>query len=168
MAWMLAAALAGALLAWALLPSGAAGQEYELPAPPPPPPPAALPLDLVTPFPIVRIVGRVTKRGAKITRLTVRAAAGNLVISECRASGRRCPYPQRISRIPGSSGQVRVVHVRGFERTFRAGVVLRVFVTAPARMGKFASFTIRRNRPPRRRDRCVAALALRPVRCPWG
>jgi hypothetical protein len=169
---LLVLACAGALLAWALVPSAAVGQQYPLPPPPPPPPRESDPptegssLTPLTPFPIIRIVGRTMRRGAKITRLTVRAAAGAQVVSRCVGPSSRCPYKQRTSRIRGERGQVRTVRVRGFERTFRAGVLLRVYVAGPGRIGKFTSFRIRSNRPPRRNDGCVADIVLRPVRCP--
>lgn len=123
-------------------------------------------MPLLTPFPIVRIVGRTTKRGARITRLTVRAAAGTSIVSRC--IGRGCPYAHRTTRIAGTRGQVRTIHVRGFERSLRAGVLLRVYAAAAGRTGKFTSFRIRKGRSPRRNDGCVADIALRPVRCPGG
>ena len=170
---LLAIACAGMLLAWVLVPSGAAGQEYPLPPPPPPQSPAPPPpptegseLELMAPFPVVRIVGRTTGRGARITRLTVRAATRNQVTSRCVGPKGRCPYTKRTTRISGERGRVRTIHVRGFERTFRAGVVLRIYVASPGRTGKFTSFKIRSNRPPRRNDGCVADIVLRPIRCP--
>lgn len=179
---LLVIALAGWALAWALAPTGAAGQEYPLPtsppppprqpapfppprAPAPPPPRVSSPLPLLSPFPMVRIVGRTTRRGARITRLTVRAGAGTSLVSRCAGGARRCPYKHRRTRVAGRRGQIRTVHVRGFERSFRAGVVLRVYVFDAGRMGKFTSFRIRRGRVPQRRDRCIKGSVLRPVRC---
>jgi len=49
-------ACAGALLAWAVVPSGAGGQQYPLPTATATP----APLPLLSPFPIVRIVGNAT------------------------------------------------------------------------------------------------------------
>ena len=172
---LLLIACAGALLAWALVPNGAVGQQYPLPTPPAPPPQSPAPpppptegsaLELLAPFPIVRIVGRTTGRGARITRLTVRAATRNDVVSRCVGPKGRCPYKQHTTRIPGERGRVRTIHVRGFERTFRSGVLLRIYVASPGRIGKFTSFKIRSNRAPRRNDGCVADIVLRPVRCP--
>jgi hypothetical protein len=168
---LLIVACAGALFAWALVPSGAAGQQYPLPPPPPPPQPpprteGGSSLPLLTPFPIVRIVGRTTRRGAKITRLTVRASTRSDVVSRCVGPRGTCPYKQRTIRVPGERGRARTIHVRGFERTFRAGVLLRVYIAGAGRIGKFTSFRIRRNRAPRRNDGCVADIVLRPVTCP--
>jgi hypothetical protein len=176
MARLAATACLGALLGWALLPTGATGQQYPLPTVPPPTTPPAPPppvagsssLPLLTPFPIVRIVGVATARGAKISVFTVRAAVGGSVVSRCVGNSSRCPYKQRVSRIPGRLGKIRTVHVRGFERSFRAGVLLRVYVVDAGRTGKFTSFKIRRNASPRRNDGCVADIVLRPVPCPAG
>jgi hypothetical protein len=177
LARLLATACLGALLGWVLLPSGAGGQQYPLPtptappavppaAPPPPPPTSAGPLPLMAPFPIIRIVGRTTPRGAKVSVMTVRAAVGSYVVSRCVGSKGRCPYKQRASRIPGNLGRIRTIHVPGFERSFRAGVVLRIYVVDTGRTGKFTSFKIVRRHAPRRNDGCVADIALRPVTCP--
>lgn len=163
------AACAAALAAWALAPSGAGAQEYPLPPPPPaPPPPSSTALPLLSPFPIVRIVGRTTRRGARISRLTVRAVVGTSVVSQCVRNGKTCPYTRRTTRIRGTRGQVRTIHVRGFERSFGAGVLLRVYAISAGRVGKYTSFQIRRARSPQRRDRCARGMVLRPVRCPTG
>jgi hypothetical protein len=177
LARLLAVACLGALLGWVLLPSAAGGQQYPLPTPPappavpptapePPPPASARPLPLLTPFPVIRIVGRTTPRGAKVSLMTVRAAVGSYVVSRCVGSKGRCPYKQRASRIAGNLGRIRTIHVSGFERSFRAGVVLRVYVVDTGRTGKFTSFQIVRHHAPRRNDGCVADIALRPVTCP--
>jgi hypothetical protein len=171
---LVAVACLGALAGWVLPPTGATGQQYQIPtvapttttAPAAPPPVAPLPL--LSPFPIVRIVGVATARGARIRVFTVRATVGGYVVSRCIASGNRCSYKQRSTRIGGTKGAIRTVHVRGFERSFRAGVLLRVYVVAAGRTGKFTSFKIRRNLAPRRNDGCVADVLLRPVTCPAG
>ena len=174
LARLLALACLGALLGWVLLPGGAGGQQYPLPtptapppAPPAPPPPvSAGPLPLLTPFPIIRIVGRTTPRGARVSLMTVRAAVGSYVVSRCIGCRGRCPYKQRASRLAGERGRIRTIHVPGFERSFRAGVVLRVYVVDTGRTGKYTSFKILRRHAPRRNDGCVADIALRPVACP--
>jgi hypothetical protein len=167
---LLALACLGALLAWALVPGGAGGQQYPLPTVPPtttaPPPGAAPTLALLTPFPVIRIVGRSTARGAKVSLMTVRTRVGTYVVSRCVGTAARCPYTQRFSRVPGITGRIRTVHVRGFERSFRAGVLLRVYVVGAGRTGKFTSFRIRSGHAPRRNDGCVAGVVLRPVACP--
>jgi hypothetical protein len=135
----------------------ASGQEYPLPPP--------VPLPQLSPPPLVRIVGATSRRGAKITRLTVRAPVGATIVSRCVVKIRkRCPYRQRVTPVSGAVG-TRTLHIRGFERSFRAGVLLRLYVVKAGRTGKYTSFTIRLRRTPLRRDRCISGIALIPVAC---
>jgi hypothetical protein len=69
--------------------------------------------------------------------------------------------------VTGSAG-THTIHIRGFERTFRAGVVLQLYVVKAGRTGKFTSFKIRLRKTPLRRDRCVSGIVLTPVLCPSG
>ncbi len=130
------------------------------------PPAATSSSPLLSPFPIVRVVGRTTARGVNIALMTVRTEVGNYVVSRCIGSARRCPYRERIARVRGRRGQIRTVHVRGFERILRAGIVLRVYVVNAGQTGKFTSFRIVSGRLPVRTDRCVVGVVLRPSRCP--
>jgi len=133
------------------------------PTPEPAAPRSALPL--LSPFPIVRVVGRTTARGVKITLMTVRAGVGTSIVTRCAASAKGCPYRERRRRIAGPLGRVRTVRVPGLERAFRGGTVLRVFVVVAGRTGKFTSFGIRRGRAPIRIDHCLRGLVLSPVPC---
>lgn len=160
--WLLLVCLLGGA-AYALTAGGASGQEYPLP-PPPPPPPAAK-LSKLSPFPVVRIRGVATRRGARIDSLTVKAKVGVLVVSRCQGKPKRCPYKERTQRIKGAKGRTRRVRVDGFERGFRAGVKLRLFIVSADRVGKFTSFGIRRRKKPRRYDRCVRGVVLKPILC---
>lgn len=161
---LLAACLLGGLI-YVLTAGGASGQQYQLP-PPPPPPPAADPLPRLKPFPKVRIRGFATPRGARIESLTVRARVGVIVLSRCVGKRKRCPYKERTQQIKGKAGTTRRVRVDGFERGFRAGVKLRLFIMSFGRTGKFTSFGIRRRKIPRRYDRCVRGLDAKPIPCP--
>lgn len=124
-------------------------------APPPPPPPT-----LMSPFPVVRITGGVTRTGARVRRLAVRSPRGARVTVRCR--GRGCPA-RRQSTI--SDGRARF---HRFERRYRAGAVLAVFVTQPNRIGKYTRFRIRRRRSPARLDRCLQPGSRTPSPCPSG
>jgi hypothetical protein len=111
--------------------------------------PTAAPLELMSPFPIIRIVGRATRRGATIRLLAVRnAPLGARVTVRCR--GRGCPV--RSHRRWTDLGRARL---RPLERSVRAGTLIRIYVTQPGKIGKYTSFTIRRARRPLRRDRCT-------------
>lgn len=154
----LAMAFLSALTISALAGGTASGQEYPLPQP--------KPLPQLSPPPLVRIVGGTTRRGAKITRLSVRTPVGSTIVSKCVARNRkRCPYRQKVLAVTGALG-TRTVHIDGFERTFRAGVVLELYIVKAGRTGKFTSFTIRLRRTPLRRDRCVSGLTLTQISCP--
>jgi hypothetical protein len=139
-------------------------------APPPPASPPPTPVEtpapagplgtsrppLLDPFPTVRIRGRLTPDGARVTRLTVRAPRGVSVLVSCH--GRGCP----VHRLALAAG----VRLRRFERELRAGTRLEITVTKPGYIGKWTTIVIRRGAVPRRRDRCVYPGARDPVQCP--
>jgi hypothetical protein len=128
--------------------------------PPPPPPPTGTAAPLLSPFPIVTIAGRLTRRGARLTRLTVRAPSGSAVLVRCR--GRSCGA--RSARVTvGPSGAVRL---RRFQRRLRARTVLELVITKPGFVGKYTRFRIRRRRPPLRTDLCVQPGATTASACP--
>jgi hypothetical protein len=135
----------------------------------PPPPvfvsvpatPAATPSGprFLSPFPIVRVRGRLRPHGVTIDLLSVRAPRGSRIEVRCR--GRRCPRRRQVRRSRPSA-----MRFRAFERTLPAGVVLEVFVTRSGRIGKYVSFKIRAGRPPLRRDRCMMPGKRVPRACP--
>ena len=103
---------------------------------------------LMSPFPVVRLAGRLTGNGARVRVLQVRAPLCSLVQVSCR--GRGCPA----KRASAYAGRKRV-RFRRFERRLRAGTVLTVRVRKNALIGKFTQFRIRKNREPKRRDLCL-------------
>jgi len=115
---------------------------------------------LLNPFPVVTIAGRLTRRGARVIRLFVRAPEGSTVRVRCR--GRGC----RATRGKRTIGTEKIVRLRRFQRHLRSGTVLRVAVTRPGFVGKFTRFKFRRRRPPLRSDLCVMAGSVRPIECP--
>ena len=117
-------------------------------------------LALMTPFPIVRIVGRATARGTQIRLLLVRGAPrGAKVTVRCRGAGCRVGRQVKYAR----SGRVRF---RALERVMGPGTRIKIFVTRRGRIGKYTAFTIRRMRRPLRRDLCVTSARAKPTRCP--
>jgi PKD repeat protein len=104
---------------------------------------------LMSPYPVVRLAGRLTTGGARVRVLSVsRAAKCAFVRVSCR--GRFCPA-KRVSRFTGR-GPLRF---RRFERRLRAGTVLTVRISKGDSIGKFTQFRIRKGKGPSRRDRCL-------------
>jgi hypothetical protein len=122
---------------------------------------------LMTPFPIVRIDGGFTSRGARIALLTVRAPVGARVAVVC--VGKACPVRSQV-KIATAAKRHRattvLVELRRFERPLPAGVVLQISVTAANEVGKFTSFAIRRGQVPKRADLCVIPGHPAPAACP--
>ncbi len=149
-----ASALAGGL-------TGQASAQYPLPAPPQgTPPPLIQPPQLLSPFPIVRIVGSLNRGGARIRLLTVRAPARALILVSCYRRGCR-----RRSLREGR-GINRAVRFRRFELNLRAGTVIEVRINRSGGIGKFTRFRIRRGRRPARRDMCLLPGETRGTVCP--
>jgi hypothetical protein len=120
------------------------------------PQPAAR-LRTLRPFPVIRIKGRLTKRGARITLLTARAPRGSRIAAACE--GRGCPV-RNLARIAALS------RLRPFERELLAGTRLSFTVTRPGAIGKWTEILIRKGAPPRRRDGCLNSNTMRHWRCP--
>jgi PKD domain len=115
---------------------------------------------LMSPYPVVRLAGRLTATGARVRRLSVsRAPQCAVVAVSCR--GRSCPA-RRLTRFTGR-GPLRF---RRFERRLRAGVVLTVRISKGASIGKLTEFRIRSGKAPRRRDRCLRPGERRGSACP--
>lgn len=115
---------------------------------------------LLSPFPVVTLVGRLTPTGARIKRLKVSAPVCSRVRVRC--IGRACP--KRVSVYAGR----RPVRIRRFERSLQAGTVLTVRVSKDRRIGKSTRFRIRLNREPARRDLCLRPGETKGSRCPGG
>ena len=112
------------------------------------------------PFPVVRIRGRLTEAGARITLLTVRAPRRARVGARCRGIG--CP----IRKLARSAARTRTTRLRRLERSLRAGTRLDITVRKRGYIGKWTTIVIRRGLAPRRADRCVYPGRGRPAPCP--
>ena len=118
---------------------------------------------LMQPFPIVRIAGADTARGAKLRLLTVQAPSGARIAVSCKGGG--CPKPE--SRLAGSSGVgVVLIEFHRFERALRAGAMLEIRVSKSGEIGKFTRFHIRRGKLPVRTDGCLNPTTANPIACP--
>lgn len=134
-------------------PAGATG-----PSPPPLVGPIPLPR-MLSPFPIVRLIGSVTELGTEINLLAVRAPKGAKALVRCL--GRGCPV-KRQKKLVGP----KPVRFDAFKQLLPAGVVLEVLVQRGDSIGKFTRFKLRQNRRPRRADACVWPGTNRMAPCP--
>jgi hypothetical protein len=115
---------------------------------------------LMSPYPVVRLAGRLTVDGVRVRRLLVsRAPRCAVVAVSCR--GRSCPA-RRVSRFMGR----RALRFRRYERRLLAGTVLTVRISKGDSIGKFTQFRIRSGKAPRRRDRCLRPGETRGSACP--
>lgn len=114
---------------------------------------------LLRPFPRVRIQGRLTRRGAMFTRITVTAPRGTRVQADC--DGRGCP--RRLVKTTGTSGVVRLSSLLG---SYRSGTEIVIRATRAGAIGKYTEIVVRRGKAPRRTDRCLKPGATVPTRCP--
>jgi hypothetical protein len=138
-------------------PAGATG-----PSPPPTRQPLIGPTPLprmLSPFPIVRLVGSVTELGTEIRLLAVRAPKGARALVRCL--GRGCPV-KRAKKVAGRD-PVRFGVLKGL---MPAGVVLEVLVHRSDSIGKFTRFKLRQNRRPQRSDGCLWPGTTRMAPCP--
>jgi hypothetical protein len=116
---------------------------------------------LMSPFPVIRLAGQLTRSGARVKVLSVlRAPVCAFVRVTCR--GKSCPA-RRASGYMRRHGALRF---RRFERRLRAGTVLTVRVSKNDLIGKFTQFRIRKDAAPKRRDRCLRPGQRRGTSCP--
>jgi hypothetical protein len=106
---------------------------------------------------VVRIRGRTTSGGARLSLLTVKARKGARIAVSC--DGRGCPSP-RIVRT------ARVERLRRLQTSYMAGARITLRITMPERIGKFVRIHIRKDRRPRRIDSCLWPGERAPRACP--
>ena len=116
---------------------------------------------MIKPFPMIRISGRLTRTGADIQVLTVKAPKGVRVTLAC--SGRGCPL-REVSQT--TSRRKSALHIPQFERELRAGVRLTITVAKRGSISKVTRVTIRRGKAPARSDQCQLPGAKTFTRCP--
>jgi hypothetical protein len=108
------------------------------------------------PAPTVRIAGIVTRLGARVTVLSVRAPRGAQISLRCTGDG----CPRRALAVATS-----LTRLRAFERNLDAGTRLEIRVTRAGYVGKHTLIQIRRGKPPSRVDRCLYPGSSAPRRC---
>jgi hypothetical protein len=112
---------------------------------------------MIKPFPTVRIRGHLTRTGANIKLLTVKAPKGVRITLTCK--GRGCPLRE-------VAQATALWHIPQFERNLRAGTRLTITITKPGHVTKVTTITIRRHKAPARTDLCRLPDATRLTRCP--
>jgi hypothetical protein len=123
------------------------------------------PLRFLDPFPVVRMRGRTTGKGATLTVFTVRAPHGSLAELLCK--GRGCPVKQQRKTVKTKVGRgAGTIHFTRVERFLPAGVELQVLVTQKGMVGKYTRIKIRRLALPIRVDRCLLPDSTKPATCP--
>jgi hypothetical protein len=122
----------------------------------------------MSPFPVVRISGKVGRRGARIKRLTVNAPYGATITIRCRGHG--CPFHlsrRTVARVGRTTSPTKTVRIRKLEgRLLRTHATIKVLVSKTSAIGKYTRFKIRKDKPPLRTDLCLAPGASAPTACP--
>jgi hypothetical protein len=118
----------------------------------------------LTPIPIVRLSGRTTHTGSRVTLLRVKAPRGAKITVRCRGGRKKgCKISRKARTAPKST----LVRFREFERRLRSGVRLQVFVNRGNTIGKYTAFRIRARKSPARSDRCLfPGDPFEPTSCP--
>ncbi|HTZ88426.1 MAG TPA: Ig-like domain-containing protein [Solirubrobacteraceae bacterium] len=126
-------------------------------------------LTLMQPFPIVRIAGTETSYGVKIKLLSVQAPPAATITISCKGRGCKTKSESRVitasTKAKTKPGAVTLSFPR-FQRALKAGTVLQIRVSKAGQIGKFTSFTIRRNKLPLRVDSCLRPPSTHPSACP--
>jgi hypothetical protein len=115
---------------------------------------------LISPFPIVRVSGRTSPRGARIKALEVFAPSGARITVDCVGKG--CPFHKWRRTIGAKT--LSVDPLRG--RFLNAGATLQVRVYKTGLIGKYTRIVIRKLKPPTRNDLCLAPGKSTASRCP--
>ncbi len=129
----------------------------------------ARPAVLMAPFPVVRVAGSLTRRGALIKLLSVQVPLAARVTIRCSGHGCKTKAESRIavasSKTKPSAGLATLSFPR-FQRSLAAGVVLEIRVSKEGEIGKYTRLRIRSQRPPLRTDACLNAASPTPIPCP--
>jgi hypothetical protein len=124
-------------------------------------------IGLMSPFPVVRISGRVSSKGARIKHLTIRAPFGSTVMIRCR--GRGCPFRRRNQTLAlaGAKTPSKTIRVKKLEhRLLRGGASLKILITRQGEIGKYTRFKIVTGKVPIRTDLCLVPGSTKPEECP--
>lgn len=122
---------------------------------------------LMEPFPLVRLAGRETARGARLTLVTVSAPVSARVTVRLRGTGVRTTTQSRVALASKQSPEpgAALLAFPRFARSLTAGSVLEIRVTKAGQIGKLTRFIPRRGKLPRRTDSCLST-GEKPIVCP--
>jgi hypothetical protein len=128
----------------------------------------AVPVALMQPFPVVRIVGYDTASGVTLRVLSVMSPLNARVTVSCRGKG--CPARAE-SHLAQAGKTTRrsssaLLSFRRFARALPAGVTLQIRVAKSGQIGKYTRFTVRRGKLPTRVDSCLDPTGVKPIACP--
>jgi large repetitive protein len=123
---------------------------------------AATPLQ---PFPIVRIAGRETGSGVRLTVLTVDAPVTATVTVRIRGAGGRATSVSRVATAARGGRSTVLLSFPRFARAIPAGSILEVRVSKAEHIGKLTRLIPHRGRLPTRQDLCLSPGGS-PMRCP--
>jgi hypothetical protein len=145
-----------AAIVGAFLPAAAAGGAATTPSTTPP---AAaqggeyqVPLPYLTPIPVVRMAGELTRAGVRVSLLRVKTPRNSKVTLRCRGGrSRGCPFKSKTKTAPRGG----LVRFREVQHALRAGVRLKVFARRGNTIGKYTRFIVRKHKAPKRSDACV-------------
>jgi len=112
----------------------------------------------LSPFPQVRLRGKLMRNGARITLFTVTSPARARI--DIRCTGRGCPRKSYV--VTAKTTKTRVSRFEGF---LKAGIHISVRVSRPGYVGKYSSFDIRALKAPVRHDLCLYSATAKPVKC---
>ena len=112
----------------------------------------------IKPKPVVRIVGKYTSTGARITTFTVKAPKGATTTLAC--SKGTCPVRKQTVKGGHTS------HLAKFERTLKAGTHIQLTIARKGYVSEITIVTIRRGHAPQRSDSCLVPGRTKRQKCP--
>ena len=89
-----------------------------------------------------------TRAGARLRMLTVATARGATIKVRCKGSG--CKTRAQTLRSTG-----RALRLTRFQRSYRAGAVIQVYVTKRGSVGRYVRIKVRKGKAPLRTDLCL-------------
>lgn len=112
---------------------------------------------LIKPRPVVKLSGRYTSTGAKITLLSVKSPKGVTVKVACTG---HCPARSQTLKAG------RTARATKFQRTLKKGTKLKVTVSRKGYVSYITTLTIRAKKAPSRSDSCLFPGRTKTQRCP--